>query len=871
MPTIGQVKRNRITGEVATWTGQGWDVAPGPAPVADGLPRGIPLGPAPGTTYADRRTVERDARSDNRQDDADARQRERDRIADDRAERDFQIKLAAEERQRLKDERDAAKDASGAPGGKAVQKNANLKSIVDQINRVQTLYDSGIRGQGLSSLMDYLPTNSNAQFNSAAAGLAEQGLAAFRVPGVGSQSDTELRQFVEANKPSASDRDVAIEEKLRTLRNRVGSAYEANGLAAPAWEGVGIAPPPDAAAVGAANRDAIFANAPTSVAPQASGLATGPAYSTPDDIKVARAMTAALNAGASFEDIDAIGVAAGLNPIRGGDTEADWRSLVQERAAQPGLRVNSNPRQSGRRNVAEQVLSQAAAGPMGTYFSNAADSLSLGLSDEIAGTARSLATGQDRAESIASYDLGKSLQADANPMSALAGQVSGALVPGVGLEMAGARLGARLGGGTAARAATTIGADGLFGAAYGAGQSNNDRLGGAGVGALGGAAGGAIGRGATGMFGRGIAGVRNASVRALADRNIPLTLGQMVGQGGRVGQAVKGMEDRLAGLPVFDSLIGSQRRSGYEAFNRAAFDEAGAPIGRTTNGAIGEAGVDVQRINTGDAYTDAVTGVRVQPDQPFVGDMGQALNTGRDLPTPMADNFNQTVAFRASPAFETGELTGEGYQALRQGLRRDRVSRASEPFGPEFGQAVRGVEGAAEDLVRRQAPEVVPALNAADQSFRLGKVVESAVERGKNTGGVFSPAQLGLASTQSARRFGNNAATTQRPFFELQRAGQDVLPSNVPDSGTAGRAVAAALLPAVAGGTAAGFGVIDPSTAAALAALGLPYTGAGQRMTQAALLGRSPGVRQLGERVLNNRRIGGMFGAGLALPLAAGN
>src|SRR5690606_25547211 len=90
-------------------------------------------------------------------------------------------------------------------------KLAQFRALEEQIARVEELYRSGPGStKGIRGLSDYLPTDANAAFDSASAGLGEVGLAAFRVPGVGSQSDTELRQFVAANTPRASDRDAAI-------------------------------------------------------------------------------------------------------------------------------------------------------------------------------------------------------------------------------------------------------------------------------------------------------------------------------------------------------------------------------------------------------------------------------------------------------------------------------------------------------------------------------------------------------------------------------------------------------------------------------------------------------------------------------------
>lgn len=120
-----------------------------------------------------------------------------------------------------------AKKAANAPtiDPKVAQREANLRAMQNQINRVQQLYKAGPGAtSGVSGLLDYLPTPENKQFDTAGAGLAELGLAAFRVPGVGSQSDAELRAFVEANKPRSTDYDVQIQEKLRNLQNRLMSA-----------------------------------------------------------------------------------------------------------------------------------------------------------------------------------------------------------------------------------------------------------------------------------------------------------------------------------------------------------------------------------------------------------------------------------------------------------------------------------------------------------------------------------------------------------------------------------------------------------------------------------------------------------------------
>lgn len=124
--------------------------------------------------------------------------------------------IRAAKAQALKAEKDLEAKPSGDP------RAPRLQALQAQLERVAQLYKTGPGAtKGLSGLMDYAPTPANKQFDTAAAGLGELGMSAFRVPGAGSQSDAELKAFISANTPSSSDYDVSIEEKMRNIRNRL--------------------------------------------------------------------------------------------------------------------------------------------------------------------------------------------------------------------------------------------------------------------------------------------------------------------------------------------------------------------------------------------------------------------------------------------------------------------------------------------------------------------------------------------------------------------------------------------------------------------------------------------------------------------------
>lgn len=111
------------------------------------------------------------------------------------------------------------------------QKLANIRAVQAQIDRLTDLFIKGPGAtKGLSGIKDFFPSQKNAQFDTAAAGLGQVGLAAFRVPGIGDQSNLELKDFVDANRPSASNLDSRIKEKINNLQTRLNQTYSAYGI-----------------------------------------------------------------------------------------------------------------------------------------------------------------------------------------------------------------------------------------------------------------------------------------------------------------------------------------------------------------------------------------------------------------------------------------------------------------------------------------------------------------------------------------------------------------------------------------------------------------------------------------------------------------
>ncbi len=140
-----------------------------------------------------------------------------------------------------------------------------------------------------------------------------------------------------------------------------------------------------------------------------------------------------------------------------------------------------------------------------------------------------------------------------------------------------------------------------------------------------------------------------------------------------------------------------------------------------------------------------------------------------------------------------------------------------------MGDYISDVHMAFRAALERQNPEYRLPLRAANEAYaNYVRVARASSSLGAKDG-VFSPAQLGnavRAGDASLRKmtYGKGGALLQ----DLSDAAQNVLPSNVPDSGTPERLGTAAVL----GGAA----YMEPHAIAATLAGAVPYTSPGMSM-----------------------------------------
>lgn len=719
-----------------------------------------------------------------------------------------------------------------------------LNSLVQQINRVQELGNSGpLASDGMiSAIGDYLPTSSNKRFDTAGAQLSQQGLAAFRVPGTGTVSDRDAIMFDRGNLPQASNFDSANQEILDGLRRRTEEEYRSRGLPLPKWvlpNGRQVANVWDQAQIMAP----VEAAAPFG--------ATERQVPIPAEMQAEYQQYMANNFGNINPD-DYANFRAGLDAKYGFGPQSP--DLYKADAAKFNEYYNAGGRQVAPLPGPTEKLS------LSQYISNSLENNPVTASLANAGDAASLGTISLLDRKFGDGNMQR--LSEANPNAALVGQVAGSIVGGgalnrLGSAAAGRFLPALLQGGKGAAAARGIAGDVAYSTIYGTNTGGSPI-----ESALLGGVGGALGRGVGGVAGAAAGGVaRSPAAQKLASLGVPMTVGQ------NLGGFAKAVEDRLMSVPWVGDAVGKRRMESFQGFNRAALNEAGAPISATVND-TGERGLQQLLDQIGTAYDNATAGARVPLDPQFSQDMMAARALGDTLPPDLSQKFATAVNNRAMPVAVAGELTGDTYQQAMRGFKGYKAETVKPGFEADYRDALSGVQDAFKgQMMRGGGADVVDKLGKADQAYRMAKVLEDAQGRAINGTGsgatnIFTPAQLNLAARANAKKFGG-----QRPFAQLAEAGQEVLPSKIPDSGTAGRMLQLMLPSAVAGG-AGGYALGDSptgvvSTLALMALLRGGASKAGQKAMSKALFDRPDSLKALGTAI-NKRK--GLFGAA-SIPL----
>jgi len=473
--------------------------------------------------------------------------------------------------------------------------------------------------------------------------------------------------------------------------------------------------------------------------------------------------------------------------------------------------------------------------------------------------------------------------AAARPGAYTAGQVGGLALGEYGLAKAFPGLAASfMNGSRLARAGKIAGADAAYGAAYGAGEDNSSRVEGALTEGITAPLAGAAGRATVTAASRLLAPTVKSTIKTLRDAGIKgLTPGQIGGESGFIGRVVKGFEDRMAGLPLVGDVITSARRDTIDQLNRVAIDEALAPIGAKlpADKEIGSEAIAWAQEAASQAYEQALRPLQAQADEALGASMAAVNTKALELPTAQRELFETIVKQDVMPFVpETGAFSGKQIQSIKQGIDANIASlRSGSPADRKLADVLMEAKDGFMDFASRAAPEEAAAFRAADDAYANLVVLERAAAKASGKGGVFSPHQLAQAVRESDRSVRKRAtAAGNARMQDISTAASTVLPSSVPDSGTAGRGIAALMGLGAVGGGGLGYADSGASGAATGAATGAallaaPYSRAGRQTIQSLFTGeRGRTLTSLGEVLKRQKSLGGVGGIGATLPYLGG-
>ncbi|WP_088931622.1 lytic transglycosylase domain-containing protein [Burkholderia multivorans] len=435
--------------------------------------------------------------------------------------------------------------------------------------------------------------------------------------------------------------------------------------------------------------------------------------------------------------------------------------------------------------------------------------------------------------------------AAAHPVATTAGEIGGSIGATLPLGALGAGAGT-LGG--AARSGALVGGLGALASPVDPNSQNfwSDK---AQQTALGAATGGLLG-GASYGVGRALSPNISPDVQMLMDRGVTPTPGQILGGG------FARTEAKLTSVPVLGDMIKNAQQRSVNQFNAAAYNQALAPIGEKFSGKVGQEGIEQVGNKIGAVYDKVLPQMQMRVDPQFQTDVINLGQMAQGLPDAQQNTFMKVLRTQIFDKLgPQGNMDGQTLKGVQSELARTAKGYLGDASfdNRQLGAAVSALRDAVDsNLTRVNPPELSKQLANANEAWaNYARLRAAASSLGAaNNEGIFTAAQLQNAVKAGDKSVGKGQFATGNALMQdLSSAGQKVLGSKYPDSGTAGRGLMALMAP---GGIAAGLTTAPIPTVATLGGIGLgslPYTTAGQRAAAALLTSRPQFAKTVGNAV----------------------
>jgi len=322
--------------------------------------------------------------------------------------------------------------------------------------------------------------------------------------------------------------------------------------------------------------------------------------------------------------------------------------------------------------------------------------------------------------------------------------------------------------------------------------------------------------------------------KLLVNEGVRLTPGQ------KAGPFIRRIEEGAQSVPVTGHFIRGAEKAARDDFNRAIYNRVLEPVGEKyeTSGPIGNEGIASLRDKLGAAYDRAIRGTTFKvnlADQTPVGltpdDLGDLHKILGLMTTERREQFNKIISQRFTERLSAdGAMDAATFKEVEgelRGLAR-RYSRSDDLDQAHVGDAIDETVDLLRESLMRQNPTKAAELQAANRAYSRYVAAETGARRRLGSDGVMTPQDfLGGLSAMDASVRKNRFARGVLDMQDLARAGNKVLSSTLPNSGTADRLLLRdAALTSLGAGGAHYAGIPEGQIAEALMALfgsSVPY------------------------------------------------
>lgn len=347
--------------------------------------------------------------------------------------------------------------------------------------------------------------------------------------------------------------------------------------------------------------------------------------------------------------------------------------------------------------------------------------------------------------------------------------------------------------------------------------------------------------------------VANKAAVALHNAGIDLSPGQLLeSTGSSIGKAVRTVEDKARSIPIVGSFISAGRDRATTQLNQYLANQALGTIGKTVPAKIpaGHDLIDYATSQLSNEYQKIVPNLVGRFDKKFGADLAQAKAVTNVLPDAKQEQFRnimQDVLWNRATG-SGGAKTMLSGQSLKDAETKLGELIRGYAKSPDHDQRVLSEAlSDARDALRTMAVRSNPQSGAQLQAVNQGWAKLTQMKKAANVNGIVLPTAYARVANKSG--FDQSVA----------RAGAQLLPDHVPNSGTADRVAmlrAAEML--FGGGGGASFLTHSPvplgigaGTFAAGTIGSLPYTKLGTRMINSAAFAKRPQTLQQTGRLID--------------------